>query len=345
MKPAHLQYIFSFVICITICSIISTSTSAQKVGIGTSSPQKLFSVNGTIMLDQGNKNSGSLDSAALVFGSAAQVGIFSRKTIGDNKDGFDFVTNGITRMTIGSGGTVGINGNANVGGILNVTGATVIDDNFRVNGRAGIGGATDGNYQLIVHGGNSYFDGNTSTTGNSDVTGALNVGGVGIVGDNFRVNGRVGIGGATNASYQLIVNNGNSYFDGNISTNANATVTGTVNANGNLTIKGNGHVRSNGSSNLKVGFDQVSFDVFVPAHDFVDVTANITAFTGGNADIRVYPCQVATSVSASTAWEDLRYIPFAVNATNNTCKIRIQNLSGSGNVAVGTLYLMSVAKE
>ena len=74
-------------------SCITNSLKAQKVGIGTITPQKLFSVNGSIMLDQGNKNNGSIDSAALVFGSSAQVGILSRKTMGDNKDGIDIITN------------------------------------------------------------------------------------------------------------------------------------------------------------------------------------------------------------------------------------------------------------
>jgi hypothetical protein len=378
------------------CCCFATHLKSQKVGIGTSNPQKLLSVNGSIMLDQSNTNDGSLDSAALLFGSAGNAGIFSKRTDGAGSGSLSLATAGQTRIHISSTGNVGIgvqnaiynfqvNGTAYVSTLRATTlgffdnhvrigpgddanyrlfvsqGNGYIDGNLNVKTSLGIGGIND-TYKLYVNGnsrfggsvyvedgaiinGTAAFASNVNVTGSETIGSSLNVGNDGIINGNFRVDGRAGIGGATNANYKLIVNGGNSYFEGNTTNSGNATINGTVNAVGNLVIKGNGHVRSNGSSNLRVGFDQVSYDLVVNANSYVDVTANITSFDNGNSDIRVYPCQVTTSINASANAYVLRFQTMGVNATDDTCKVRIINPTGAAIVAIGTLYLMSVAKD
>jgi hypothetical protein len=317
---------------IIIIAAFANGLKAQTVGIGTNTPDLAYK------LDIAGNTKVSNNLAVLNRVGIGGAGNASYKLYVENGSSY---FEGNTTTT----GSAGITGNATIGGTLGVTGATTIDDNFRVNGRAGIGGATNGSYQLFVHGGHSYFDGNTTTTGSAAVTGNATIGGtVGITGattvdDNFRVNGRAGIGGATNASYQLIVRGGNSYFE------SNATVAGTLNASGDLTIKGNGHVRTNGSSNLKVGFNQVSINTVVNSHGYVDVSANITPFTGDNDDVRVYVCQFVTTYQSSATFHYIQFLAVGVNADTDTCTIRLINQTGSAIVLVGTLYLMSVAKD
>lgn len=76
------------------------NSTAQNVGIGTVNPLKLFSVNGSILVDEGNLNTGFLDSAALRFGTNANVGISSNQAgAGTNLNGLDFWTNNTKRIT------------------------------------------------------------------------------------------------------------------------------------------------------------------------------------------------------------------------------------------------------
>ena len=214
----------------------------------------------------------------------------------------------------------------------------IVEGNFRVNGRIGANGATNSNYGLIVNSSNSYFQGNTTTTGNALVQGSLNVTGDGIIESNFRVNGRIGINGATNANYGLIVNNSNSYFQGNV------TATGTVSAPGNLIIKGNGHVRSNGPSNLRVGFNSKYVNLSINNGASVSVLANITTFTGGNDDVRVFVSQVVND-NGSVPWSEVKVTVMGVNSTDNTCLLWLHNTSGANGILKGTIYLTTIAKD
>lgn len=77
------------------------------VGIGTTLPEQLFSVNGGMVIDQGNFNNGT-SSTMLHFGSNSGEGIGSRRTSGNNQYGLDFYTQSFNRMTITNGGNVGI---------------------------------------------------------------------------------------------------------------------------------------------------------------------------------------------------------------------------------------------
>lgn len=354
---------FGFALFLIILFVLpALNISAQNIGIGTPAPQKLLSVNGSIVLDQGNKNSGGLDSAALLFGTSGGVGILSKKMGVSPLNGLSFFTNNQNRLNIGSSGLVSITGalegtsadfsanlivgstatigaSAWIGNNLHVANDGIIENNFRINGRLGVLGATNANYGLIVNNSNSYFQGNTTTTGNATVQGALNVTGSGIIDENFRVNGRVGINGATNSNYGLIVNNSNSYFQGN------TTTTGTVNANGNLTIKGNGHVRSNGTSNLKIGFTSKTVNVFIANGASVSVTANISDFTGGVDDARVFVSQVVNDPTGFLSWSKVKITVMGVNATDDTCLLWIHNTSGVSGDLKGTIYLTTIARE
>jgi hypothetical protein len=341
--------------------------TAQNVGIGTLLPQKTLTVNGTILLDQGNNNQGGLDSAALLFGTSGGVGIISNKTAAGSINSLSFFTNNNMRMNISAAGNIGIGGinnggsrlyvmgttnmtgSAEIGGNLNVEGDGIIDNNFRINGRIGINGATNGSFGLMVNNSNSYFEGNITTTGTASIGGTvqatgnvnvgsnLNVTNDGIINNNFRVNGRVGINGPTNGSFGLIVNNSNSYFQGNI------TATGTVNAAGDLTIKGNGHVRSNGPSNLRVSFIARTVDQHINNGASAAVLVN-TGFTGGNNDVRVMVSQVMSDPGASVQWQRVNIMVSSV-ANDGTCNLWLNNHSGANGIVKGTVYLTVIGKD
>ena len=88
----------------------SIACFSQNVGIGTNTPLKKLSVNGSLLIDQDNKNTGSVDSAAIRFGTNSVIGLSSNQDIGGvNPFGLDFWTNGLNRMNISSTGNVGIN--------------------------------------------------------------------------------------------------------------------------------------------------------------------------------------------------------------------------------------------
>jgi len=179
--------------------------------------------------------------------------------------------------------------------------------------------------------------------GTLDVSGTLNLAGDGIVNNNFRVDGRVGINGPTNASYGLIVNNSNSRFGGNVEVTGQVnTASMSVDA---LSIAGKGSVRSDGLSPLRMGFASKFVDVVTPGEATVEYTVNITDFVGDNDDIRVMVSQFAPAAGGGIlAFERCIISVTEVNATHDTCKIKIHNTVGQLTVK-GTIYLMCVAKN
>jgi hypothetical protein len=91
-----------------------SSGAAGRVGIGTSTPQKLVSVQNGMNLDQADSNNGSPD---LTFGSFSGSGIGSARQLGSfNQFGLDFYTNGFRRMSITSAGAVSVVGTLSKGG-------------------------------------------------------------------------------------------------------------------------------------------------------------------------------------------------------------------------------------
>ncbi|HSK14350.1 MAG TPA: hypothetical protein VK907_14110 [Phnomibacter sp.] len=313
--PLHGIHRIIIAFAVIVCSI-HLSVHAQKVGIGTNNPQAELHVVGTMI-------GHSLQVTGSVF--AQQNGRF------DGRVSINGVPNDSYRLLVNNGHTF-------LGGNLNVANDGIIDNNFRVNGRVGINGATDASYGLIVNNSNSYFQGNTITTGTAFMQGNMIVSNDGIIDNNLRVNGRVGINGPTNANFGLYVNNSNSYFQGNV------TVSGTLNAPGDLTIKGNGHVRSNGSSSLRVGFNSKYVNVNIPAGNSVAVQANIANFTGVVDNVRVMVAQVVND-NGSLPWSLVNITVMGVNAADNTCLLWLHNTASVAGVLKGTIYLTTIAKD
>jgi hypothetical protein len=401
----NLKFLFA-----ALLLMVHVAVSAQDVGVGTNTPNKKLSVAGSIAVDHDNANTGTLDSAALVFGTGPSlVGIFSKKTPGSGSyNGLDFWTNGERRMIITEGGTVGINvqnpdlnselyvggkieshsfetnnatvsANASVGSDLNVgdqlyingspyytndrlvvndgdsyfggnghfTGYLVTDGFLTVNEgisadediyswgqirgttlRAteymGVGGLADPNYRLRVWDGNSRFGGDVQVTGNLDA-GAY-----------------MAVGGAIDPVYRLRVYNGNSRFGGDVQVTGNLNA-GEITTN---TINGTGVVHSAGPSSLSMGFNSENINLTLAGGNQLDLTVNITDFSGGANDIRVMIGQfVPDPLPQYANWHDFSLHVHSVDPVNDTCKLRVTNTTGANLSMKGTLYLISVVKE
>ncbi len=130
-----MKIFFSSLLILLLCQL---STSAQQVGIGTTNPISMLSVDGGINVDQSNSNGfGSLNSA-LTFGNNKRVGIASNRTSqGNVQMGLDLYTGGLRRLSIDSNGRVGI-GITSPSYLLDVFGTTRISS-LLVNERIGIG--------------------------------------------------------------------------------------------------------------------------------------------------------------------------------------------------------------
>ncbi len=304
---------------------IFKSAVAQNVGIGTNNPQVKLHVIGTVRANQIHSiSSGQFDTRVAI----------------------NAPVNASYRLLVEGGHTL-------LGGNLNVANDAIVENNFRVNGRLGINGATHASYGLMVNSSNSYFQGNITATGTSILTGAvttgtnlsvgnnLNVAKDAIISENLRTNGRVGIGGPTNGSYQLFVNNGNSYFQGNTITSGNPSVLG------NLTIKGNGSVRSAGPSHLRVGFVQHNLNFhFGGVNQVTEISIPITPIQGTSNDVKVMIAQFEPEGGAAHAnWFRTIMKVNLVNTNNNTCVLKMQNLFNGVNHVKGTLHLLVVARD
>src|SRR5436190_3061502 len=79
-----------------------------NIGIGTTTPQQMLSVQNGMNIDQAEANTGTLMNG-LYFGSTSTEGIASKRTAGINQRGLDFYTNDQKRITITHTGLIGIN--------------------------------------------------------------------------------------------------------------------------------------------------------------------------------------------------------------------------------------------
>lgn len=354
---------------------VATAVNAQNVGIGTSSPLRKLSVTGSLMVDQNNNNMGTLDSAALVFGSAGVSGISSRKTVGGDQHNLVFWAGGTPYMNLSPTGNLGIGGNYSPTLRLWVrNGNTWLEGNAEVAGtlevqqNTAVGGAVDPLYRLRVYGGNARVGGDFHATGNAAFGGEVDpdyrlrvIGGNSRFGGDMHATGNMGVGGLPDNTHRLRVYNGSSFFDGslqvtghttvnslgstgNISTNATITA-GNVNVNNSLTIDGKGSVRSNGPSPLRIGFDERPVNVFLVANSATTVTANITDFTGDNDDVRVMVSQIAFGAGNTMFSENLIVHVVSVDAAANTCNLRIVNRGNVAVTLVATIYLTTIAKS
>lgn len=347
--------------------IAAHSTKAQNVGIGTLAPQKKLTVNGSIMLDQGNQNNGTLDTAALLFGNTGTVGINSRK-IGSGANGLSFWTGGSANLNIASDGNIGIGGAPSATYRLRVnSGNSYFEGNiysegtFTNLGNAAIGGGLDPAYRLRVYDGNTRFGGDMHATGNVAIGGDVDatyklrvIGGNSRFGGDFHATGNGAIGGDVDPAWRLRVYGGNSRFGGDVQVTGDMTTTGltatsvsttTLAVNTSLTIDGKGSVRSNGPSPLRIGFSQVFVNEALGVNGNVAVLANISDFTGDNDDVRVMVSHFVADQGGSISWPLVGVSITGVNAANDTCLVWFHNRSGAGGLLKGTLYLTVIAKN
>jgi hypothetical protein len=116
-------------------------------------------------------------------------------------------------------------------------------------------------------------------------TGSLNVAQDGTVNGNFRVDGRIGINGPTNASYGLIVNNADSYLQGDAIVDGNARVNGRVGING--PTNSNFGLMVNNANTYLQGNLTVSADAVVNGNARVDGRIGINGATHASYGLMV----------------------------------------------------------
>jgi hypothetical protein len=302
----------------------SLTSQSQNVGIGTNAPLKLLSVNGSVLVDQGNMNTGGLDSAALRFGTVANVGVSSNQSgAGSNINGLDFWTNNFRRMTITSSGRVGIN-NIAPEYTLDVTGT----------GRFGFV-YTSGMYSYSTI--QTQFD----LIAEDDLR----------VDDDATIYGNLGIGASYNPSYRLLVE-GNGLFTTNVGINGTLRVDGTATIGGKITNEGKGLVLSNSSTTLRAGFSSGTFNLSLNPGQALDIIFCVPNFIGGNGNVRPMISQFLPGTGASN-FGAVNMICHSVDVSEAACgggsavKVRFQNNSGSvANLGTGAvLHLFTVVTD
>ena len=307
-----------------ISCVATLFCSAQNVGIGTGNPQKLLSVNGSILLDQDNMNTGTLDSAGLRFGTASGVGISSnRASAGINPAGLDLWTNNVKRVTVTSGGRVGLNN-------------TAPDFPLDVSGTGRFG---------FLYSSGMYSYANIQSQFDLIAEDDLRVD------DDATISGSLGIGAAFNASYKLRVE-GNGLFTTNVGIDGTLRVDGTATIGGKLTNEGKAMMLSNSTTTLKAGFSSGTFSLSLTAGQALDVPFCITNFTGGNANVRPMISQFLPGTGASNFGGVIMTL-HAVSPTSASCggsssvTVRFQNASNS-TANLGTnavLHLLTVVTD
>jgi len=293
---------------------------SQNVGIGTSNPQKLFSVRGSVLIDQDNESNGTLDSAALRFGTATGIGISSnRLTTGVNPHGLNIYTSGMNRIVVTSGGFVGIN---------------VLNPEYRLQ----VGGS--------VAAINFYSDG-LLTAGTGTFSGNLSI-----------PSGYMAIGASATTSHRLRVN-GNLLVNTNIGVDGNARIDGTMNIggatsiDGKITNEGKAIMKSNSSTTLRAGFSGGNITVSLSGGESVTAKFCIPKFTGDNDNIRVMPAQFVPGSGNVNNSGCLVFLPIATTSSDAVCgggsttTIRITNTCSSpaNSGTNATLYLFAVATD
>lgn len=342
------------------------AATAQNVGIGTNNPQRKLTVNGSIMVDQGNQNDGTLDTSAIVFGTFGGAGINSKK-VGSGAHGLTFWTGGAANMNITSTGNVSIGGVAatqklRVYGTGHFDGNLSTEGTFQALNHMAVGGNLDPAFRLRVYDGATRFGGDMHATGNVAFGGEVDnnyrlrvIGGNSRFGGDMHATGNVAFGGDVDNAFRLRVYGGNSRFGGNVEITGSATANamtvdnalnaGSLTVDGDVTIGGKGSVRSNGTSPLRIGFNQKSVDMVINANSEAYVVANISDFAGDNDDVRVFVSQIVGDPAGSPYWQRMTVMVTGVNAADDTCILWIHNHTGSNLYMKGTIYLTTIAKN
>lgn len=107
--------------------VLGTTTGGQKVALRWNNDTSV-SLQGSLVVDYGNANTGSVNAASLTLGIGSGEGIASKRTIGGNQHGLDFYTGFEPRMSIDNAGRVGI-GTAAPTETLDIHGTARLNDN------------------------------------------------------------------------------------------------------------------------------------------------------------------------------------------------------------------------
>jgi hypothetical protein len=298
--------------------LFSTASSAQRVGIGTSSPLARLAVDSGIMIDQSNLNQGNLVAGALGFGSDGLVGL-SRSTIAGSgaRSGIAFYTSGTRRMLIDSVGRVGINstvpaqrlhveGNAYVSGNIGV-GISAPDydihiaNSARIGGYLGINANPDFSYRLAVNG-DAYFE-----------------------------NSNVGINIAPSGSYALYAAGSVRFIndvriDGELNPNNPLTIGNDASITGSLTVGGRGIVRGSGPAQWRIVRTTVGYAGGIGANS--DLIGAALAFNLGGATLAgIFVGPIVEAGAGSSNLASLGLVP--TDISNTGCRFLIMNGSSS----------------
>ena len=151
-----------------------------------------------------------------------------------------------------------------------------------------IGGKT--RTETLTAGGEGFLNKMFSVYGDAQVTdntllSSLNVTGSGTVTGNARIDGRIGINGATNASYGLMVNNANSYFQGDAIITGNKRINGRLGVNG-ATNASYGLIVNDANSYLQ-GSATVLTDAVINGNSRIDGRIGINGYTNANYGLMV----------------------------------------------------------
>lgn len=172
----------------------------------------------------------------------------------------------------------------------------VVQDSLVVGNSAGaanarlrvFGGKTQ--TDVLTVGGEGFLNKMFSVYGNAQISGntflsSLNTTGSGTVEGNVRVDGRIGINGATSASYGLLVNNAHSYFQGDVLVNGNKRINGRVGING--ATNGNYGLMVNNANSYLQGSATVLTDAVVNGNTRIDGRIGINGYTHASYGLMV----------------------------------------------------------
>jgi hypothetical protein len=148
-------------------------------------------------------------------------------------------------------------------------------------------------------------------------------------------------------SYGTIYGYADAFIDGLLDVDANIEAGADVNVVGQVTVSsGQGIVKSNSSTQLRMGFSSGAFALnSVAAGSSFDITFAITPFSGNNTNVRVNVCQFIPDAGSGNGYKQFIFTVDSVNDAANQCTIAVTNVGSTAASIDGTLYLMTVATD